>query len=142
MIIGNLTGNAKLPIKETLAEVVEWGAEHPLDNDVVFCAETKSFFYYNESQGGAIDIGIPIPTFEKEVIVNPGETEFTDGTFIYKTILGFFRDGIKKKVVTGAALNPNQIGFTFSTGKFSLYPGEEFGDEYISVIYSLGQPPV
>lgn len=137
MIVGNLTGNAKLPIKETLSEIADWAAEQPLDNDVVFCMETKSFFYYNEAGGGAIDIGTPYPVRKVDLFTLPGDTGILpQPDLVNRTILGFEVNGIGRYCLIGTP-SAGQVRYGYSDGTFSLPTGETFGTDWVRVIYSI-----
>lgn len=130
MILAKIIGKAYIPILDS-AEVASWAADNPVQDDVVFNSSTGSFLV---SDGvGSYTVADAPKVFKDDSNPNTGATTYTWLT--YKGILAFFKNQVLLRVVGATPANATEVQYDSTTGVLTLYTGQTFNGEWVSIIY-------
>ncbi len=146
MIIANLLGQTKLAVLNQ-TETDAWAASNPLDEDIIYNSDTKTFWTYDGTAGAAQDLGAPVTTWREDYTAPTGTSYMTIPSTIGHKVLLFMLSGNQAyRVVSGPATDPIEIYHNIFTGVFELYigatPAVQFNGEWVTVIYNNDVYPV
>lgn len=151
MIIANLLGRTKMPLLYDY-EVTAWEASDPLDQDIVFNIDTKTFFVYDGTAGQAVDMGGPVTVWKVDSYAPGSGSYMTISETTGKKVLMFgltdLTTGVSRllMVKNSSAANFTEVYHNVNTGVFELYigatPASQFNGEWVTVIYNNDLPPV
>jgi len=130
MIIGKILAKGYIPIL-TSAEVTDWLLETPLQDDIVFDRDRNSFAISNGA-GAAIYTDVAT-TYKDDLNPNSGTSVFNWETG--KGLLLFVRNQVILRVVDTPAADATEVRYNNSTGDFTLFTGQSFGGEWVSILY-------
>lgn len=130
MILGKLIGKAYIALLDS-SEVTAWAAENPLPDDVVFSTSIGSFLVSDGA--GSYTVADAAKVFKEDSNPNTGTATYTWLTG--KGILAFFKNQTILRVVSAAPANATEVQYDSTTGDFTLYTGQTFNGEWVSILY-------
>ena len=143
MIIANLLGRTKLALLDN-TEAAAWEASEPLNDDLIYNVDTKSFMRYDGTAGAVEDIGAPVTTWKIDDTAPASGSYVTYPATINKVVLIFMLNGTPYRVVYYPASSTNEVYHKVETGEFELYiaatPAVQFNSEWLSIIYNNDIP--